>query len=96
METARKAIGIRNGNCRLRFRSRATGIFFIGVSTLRTDPARIVPLGLVSKRSDHVCPNPYQADIPQDTVVDEVFNFVFALKVSIEMISVRTGMRGSQ
>jgi hypothetical protein len=37
-----------------------------------------------------VCPNPYQADIPQNTVVDEAFNFVFALKASIEMISVRT------
>jgi len=23
-----------------------------------------------------VCPNPYQADIPQDTVVDEAFNFL--------------------
>src|ERR1035437_4839468 len=56
METARKAIVSRNRNCRQRFRSRATGIFFIGVSTLRTDPARILLLGLVSKRSDHVCP----------------------------------------
>ena len=40
--------------------------------------------------------NPYQADIPQDTVVEEAFNFVFALKAFIEMISVRTGTRGSQ
>jgi len=46
--------------------------------------------------SDQVCPNSYQADIPQDTVVEEAFNFVFALKAFIEMISVRTGTRGSQ